>query len=81
MNYDLDMSFHLFALDEKRSPLFPTPCTVRHALTKYCDFNALPRKKLLATFAALATDPTEQAELLLLSSKDGKNKYNEWIVR
>lgn len=59
---------------------FPTPCTVRTALTQYCDLMGMPRKALLTSLAHFATDPAQKARLLLLGSKEGRADYTTWVV-
>ena len=39
--------------------LFPTPCTVRTALTCYIDIHGMPRKQLLSYFSVLAAKTEE----------------------
>lgn len=42
-----------------RQPPFPLPCTVREALSQYCDLAAAPRREALALLAHYATDERE----------------------
>ena len=60
-------------------PLFPTPCTVRHALTKYCDITSPIRKTMLPKLAQYATNPQEEDRLLYLASQDGREEFKSWI--
>jgi len=46
-----------------RSP-FPCPCTVRHALSRYCDVSAVANSHTISALAACATDAFERRELL-----------------
>ena len=67
------------ALGESKVP-FPTPCTIRHALTNYVDLNHAPRRNLLQHLAHFASDEQEQDRLLFLSSKQGVEEYHSSIV-
>ena len=84
--------------------LFPTPCTVRTALTSYVDIHGHPRKQLLSYFSVLASNsaevracvrvcvldylcvydpvrpPLQKQRLQLLSSREGKEEYQRWVV-
>lgn len=53
-------------------PAFPTPCSVREALSCFVDLGGLPRRTSLKDWAPFARDPVERARLLLLASKEGK---------
>jgi NADPH-ferrihemoprotein reductase len=44
-------------------PLFPTPCTVRAALTHFLDIAGPPRRDLLRALARFASAPAEREEL------------------
>jgi len=59
MDYDLDAWFTLERADSEvgrsAKPMFPTPCTVREALSRYCDFNGHVRKDFLGHLAHFAT--------------------------
>uniref|UniRef100_M4BLU6 NADPH--hemoprotein reductase n=2 Tax=Hyaloperonospora arabidopsidis (strain Emoy2) TaxID=559515 RepID=M4BLU6_HYAAE len=59
---------------------FPSPCTVGEILTRYLAINSAPRKGPLKQLAFFAHDPAERAQLVLLSSKEGKEEYQKWIV-
>ena len=59
---------------------FPSPCTLRTALSKYTDLLSPPRKVALAALASTATDPAERRRLELLSSSDGKGEYATFIM-
>eukprot|EP00941_MAST-03F_sp_MAST-3F-sp1_P005151 g5151.t1 len=58
--------------------IFPTPCTVRTALQRYCDLNAPPKRQLLKELSAYATSVDDQQRLLHLS-KDVE-QYRQWIT-
>eukprot|EP00946_MAST-07B_sp_MAST-7B-sp1_P004784 g4784.t1 len=60
-------------------PLFPTPCTVRHALAQYCDITSPVRKKMLPKLAQYASDPQERERLHFLASTEGRDEFLSWI--
>ncbi|KAL3811005.1 hypothetical protein ACHAXA_002282 [Cyclostephanos tholiformis] len=59
---------------------FPTPCTVRHCLERYCDLTGSPRRSDLKQLASYAVDDLDRRALLRMSSKEGKAEYREKIV-
>jgi len=73
LGYDLKMRFDLVPNPIKKvgtpKRIFPTPCTVREALTCYCDLNAPPSRKFLKALATYANGE-EQQRLLLWASSD-----------
>ena len=85
--YDLDAYF-LHQMDDpvaKRTcsykPMFPTPCTVRHALTQYCDLTSPVRKAMLPKLAQFTTVPAQRERLLFLASPEGRNDFAAWVSR
>jgi NADPH-ferrihemoprotein reductase len=58
---DLDRWFTLEAKEdvEDVKVMFPTPCTVRKALSCYCDINGLPSKQLVSYLASYAEKSDE----------------------
>ena len=58
---DLDRWFTLEKADPSAEVkvLFPTPCTVRKALTCYCDINGAPSKQLVSYLACYAEKSDE----------------------
>jgi len=82
LGYDLDREFDLVPNPAKKGEpklIFPTPCSVRRALTMYCDLNACPTRPFLRTLAAYASGQ-EQARLLHLASSEGLNDYKDTIA-
>lgn len=83
MGYDLDAWFTLRRTDTEEGraakPLFPTPCTVREALSRYCDFNGTVRKDFLGQLANFATKDADKERLVHLASSGGKEAFREEI--
>ncbi|KAL9189410.1 hypothetical protein ACHAXT_009085 [Thalassiosira profunda] len=85
LHYDLDQRFHL-RIDEagesssKHALPFPSPCTVRDFLERYCDLTGPPRRSDLKQIAPFATNDMERKALLRMASKEGKAEYKEKIV-
>lgn len=77
LDYKLDAVFELIA---EKVP-FPTPCTIKEALTCYLDLNGLPRRTVLGQLAKFAKDNEEAARLKHLASKQGRDEYNEFVVK
>ena len=84
LNYDLDQLFDLHPTDnskiEKHTLPFPTPCTVRTALERYCDLSGLPRRSDLKQLAHYARDDIDRKALLRMAAKEGKSEYKEKIA-
>jgi len=81
LDYDADRAFNLEPVKgDSHKLLFPTPCTVREALLRYCDINHMPRKGLLGIMANFATVERERERLLHLISKEGRGEYHEWVT-
>jgi len=47
---------------------FPTPCSVKECLSRYCDLNAAPRRSEMKVLASFATNPDEKQQILLIAS-------------
>mmetsp|Transcript_29658 Transcript_29658/g.70481 ORF Transcript_29658/g.70481 Transcript_29658/m.70481 type:complete len:743 (-) Transcript_29658:136-2364(-) len=83
LGYDLDAWFDLVPVDEakaRHSLPFPTPCTVRDCLERYCDLSGPPRRSDLKQLANYARGDIDKKALLRMSSKEGKAEYKEKIV-
>ena len=83
LGYDLDAVFRLKPSSKKKNDfkhLFPTPCTVRECLARYCDLTMAPRRSELKVLANYARDPTDKKALLRMASKEGKQEYKEKVV-
>lgn len=87
LGYDLDRLFTLLpngggeeASSAKNTLPFPTPCTVRECLERYCDLTGPPRRSDLKQLAPYARSDIDRKALLRMSSKEGKAEYREKIV-
>lgn len=76
--YDLELSFQ-FNSSKIQHP-FPTPITVREALTKYCDLTTLVRKKTLKKLSQFTSNLEEKQKLEFLSSLKGKDEFKRKLV-
>ena len=89
LGFDLDQVFHLTPNTQqgkndpsatKHTLPFPTPCTVRECLERYCDLTGPPRRSDLKQLAPYARAEMDRKALLRMSSKEGKAEYKEKIV-
>lgn len=82
LGYDLEQWVDVKPVDEDTNGElpFPSPCSIEQMLTSYLAINSAPRKGPLKQLAYFATDPEERARLVFLSSKEGKDEYQKWIV-
>ena len=67
-------------MNKKHTLPFPTPCTVRECLERYCDLSGPPRRSDLKQLAPYARDDIDRKALLRMSSKEGKLEYKEKII-
>jgi len=83
LGYNLDDVFRLrpSPKNEKQfKHIFPTPCSIRECLERYCDLTMAPRRSELKALAQYAQDPMDKKALLRMASKEGKKEYKEKIV-
>lgn len=83
LNFDLDATFRLgpaSGQEAKYAAPFPTPCTVRDCLSKYCDITGPPRRSDLKHFAVYATESICKNALKRMSSKEGRAEYKEKVL-
>jgi NADPH-ferrihemoprotein reductase len=84
LSFNLDAVFQLKCSKGKCDGgcqyLFPTPCTVRNFLSRYCDLMTPPRRSELHALANYATNALEKKALLRMSSKKGWEEYKEKIL-
>ncbi|GBG66666.1 hypothetical protein CBR_g66801 [Chara braunii] len=60
-------------------PHVKCPCTVRDAFARYCDITAIPKKGLLRLLAECCSKPEEKRQLLLWSSRGGKEIFAKQV--
>lgn len=59
LKYDPDSIF-VFDHDDGYKPMFPTPCSVREALTRFIDITKVPTPDVLGKFLDFVTDPEQR---------------------
>jgi len=79
LEYDLDLVFKL-EYDIEQKEIFPTPCSVRDLLTKYCDISCIPKKSVLQQLSKYCEDRTEKERLKFLCSKEGKAEFDKFVI-
>jgi NADPH-ferrihemoprotein reductase len=75
LKYNLDALFDI----EAEKAVFPTPCTVREALTRYVDLSGIPRRSVLKALAWFARAPRQADRLRFLASKEGRGEYRTFV--
>mmetsp|Transcript_16660 Transcript_16660/g.24238 ORF Transcript_16660/g.24238 Transcript_16660/m.24238 type:complete len:555 (+) Transcript_16660:238-1902(+) len=83
LSFDLDSVFRIkaaYGYEDNYSVPFPTPCTVRECLSRYCDLTIAPGRSNLKQLATYAKDPSDRSALLRMSSKEDRTEYYEKIV-
>lgn len=85
LNLDLDQWFTMqpVIIDDDSGapkPLFPSPCTVRTALTYFTDLNGAPARSLLQRLSGFVRLPEHRERLLHLASRDGSADFHKTVV-
>mmetsp|Transcript_12396 Transcript_12396/g.14442 ORF Transcript_12396/g.14442 Transcript_12396/m.14442 type:complete len:715 (+) Transcript_12396:261-2405(+) len=80
LGLNLNEWFHLEYDKYELGPLFPTPCTIKTALTCYISLNLPPSRATLGKLSHFATMQEHRERLRYLSSKEGKDEYHSRIV-
>lgn len=81
LQYNLHVMIKLQWRNKSNEKLpFPTPCTVRDVLRRYCDLTGVVRRKQLKSLALYAKNTMCKNALLRMSNKDGKKEYREKII-
>ncbi|CAM9203731.1 unnamed protein product, partial [Sphacelaria rigidula] len=57
--------------DDSHKPVFPTPCTVFDAFSRFMDIASVPRRTVLEQLVPYVVDPTESELMHQLSSHEG----------
>lgn len=78
LSYDPESYFTL-EHDASHKPVFPTPCTVRDALSRFMDIMSVPRRCLLEQLVPYIVDPAEWEIMHRLSSKEGREEYHRVV--
>ena len=65
LGYELNQSFYIEPIVYEGSHKdmrhhFPTPCTVKEALTRFFDIHGYPRHSIVAQFLPYVTDPLQK---------------------
>lgn len=85
LNIDLDEIITMKCIDTftAKTNIIPCPCTYRTAFTHYIDITSSPRVQPLREMSAYVTSEEDKKflELLCSSSPEGREKYNEWILK
>lgn len=66
-----------------KNNIIPCPCTYRTAFTYYVDISTSPRVQPLREMSSYVTDEEDKKflELICSSSPEGREKYNDWVVK
>lgn len=76
LNFDLETIFSL----RRGKPFFPSPISIREALTRFCGILNIPRKSEIGQLANYAKDPVHKDRLNFLASREGSEDYKNFIV-
>lgn len=85
LNIDLDEIITMKCIDTytAKNNIIPCPCTYRTAFTNYVDISASPRVQPLREMSSYVTGEEDKKflELICSSTPEGREKYNEWVVK
>lgn len=85
LNIDLDEIISMKCIDTytAKTNIIPCPCTYRTAFTYYVDIASAPRVQPLREMSLHASSEADQKflELICSSQPEGREKYNDWIVK
>ncbi|CAM9868729.1 unnamed protein product [Phaeothamnion confervicola] len=59
--------------------VFPTPCTVEEALSRFVDLSGMPRRALLERLAPFCADEDERSRMAALAAKDGRDAFRSQV--
>jgi sulfite reductase alpha subunit-like flavoprotein len=77
MGYDPNMTFHLTSTTSSVPPLFPTPCTIRHALKYYLNILGVPTRRTVELLSFFCTNQEEKEKLIEIGrAPDGADLYH-----
>jgi len=78
LNFDLDDVFLLLPSNKEFLHLFPTPCTVRECLTRYCDLTSPLSRQCVKNLVTFASSPRDFSKLTYFSSS--QEEYQRKII-
>jgi NADPH-ferrihemoprotein reductase len=78
--WDCAQWLRILARKEGVGPLFPSPCTLGHALAHYVDLHGPISKSLVASLAHFAEKPSERSRLSALVDRAAKDEYASTIT-
>jgi len=80
LDYDLDAVFNLVAVEGSDfRPPFPTPCTIREAITLYFDIQGPPRHATVEALIPYVEDANQKKWLVNLCAPANRNAFQEFI--
>lgn len=79
LGFDLDMIFKLEGVNPDFKHPFPTPCTVREALSKYCDIHGALRPNMLTQLIPYVQNAGEREWLKSIVSKEGRQDLKHLV--
>jgi len=83
LDYDLDAQFSLISESNETKRLFPNPCTIQRALSRYIDLHGRVSKDTMRSLLQFITDEDEKLRFTnLINSEDAyaKEVYDPWTT-